>query len=34
MILPAASLMYAVTRFWQKAQKSKWRIAVEKALPR
>jgi chromate transporter len=32
MILPAASLMYAVTLFWQKAQKSKWRIAVEKGF--
>ncbi len=29
MIFPAASLMYAVTLFWKKAQKSKWRIAVE-----
>jgi chromate transporter len=29
MIVPAASLMYAVTLFWQKAQRSKWRIAVE-----
>src|SRR5207342_2297488 len=25
MIVPAASLMYVVTLFWQKAQKSKWR---------
>jgi len=25
-------LMYAVTLFWQKAQKSKWRIAVEKGF--
>lgn len=32
MILPAASLMYAVTLFWKKAQKSKWRIAVEKGF--
>jgi chromate transporter len=32
MIVPAASLMYAVTLFWQKAQKSKWRIAVEKGF--
>jgi hypothetical protein len=30
MLLPAASLMYVITLFWQKAQKSKWRIAVEK----
>ena len=27
-----ASLMYVVTLFWQKAQKSKWRIAVEKGF--
>jgi chromate transporter len=32
MIIPAASLMYVVTLFWQKAQKSKWRIAVEKGF--
>jgi chromate transporter len=32
MIVPAASLMYTVTLFWQKAQKSKWRIAVEKGF--
>jgi chromate transporter len=32
MLLPAASLMYVVTLFWQKAQKSKWRIAVEKGF--
>jgi chromate transporter len=32
MILPAASLMYAVTLFWKKAQKSKWRVAVEKGF--
>jgi chromate transporter len=32
MIVPAASLMYAVTLFWQKAQKSRWRIAVEKGF--
>jgi chromate transporter len=32
MIVPAASLMYVVTLFWQKAQKSKWRIAVEKGF--
>ena len=32
MIAPAASLMYVVTLFWQKAQKSKWRIAVEKGF--
>ena len=32
MIVPAASLMYAVTLFWQKAQKSKWRLAVEKGF--
>lgn len=32
MVIPAASLVYAVTRFWQRAQKSKWRIAVERGL--
>lgn len=32
MILPAASLMYVVTLFWQKAQEAKWRIAVEKGF--
>jgi chromate transporter len=32
MIMPAASLMYIVTLFWQKAQKAKWRIAVEKGF--
>lgn len=31
-VLPAASVVYAVTRFWQRAQKSKWRIAIEKGL--
>ncbi|WP_078354380.1 chromate transporter [Mycobacteroides chelonae] len=32
MVFPAASLVYAVTRFWQRAQKSKWRTAVERGL--
>jgi chromate transporter len=32
MVVPAATLMYAVTLFWQKAQKSNWRIAVEKGF--
>ncbi|MET0701912.1 MAG: chromate transporter [Mycobacterium sp.] len=32
MVIPAASLMYVVTLFWQKAQKSSWRIAVEKGF--
>lgn len=32
MVVPAASLMYIVTLFWQKAQKAKWRIAVEKGF--
>jgi chromate transporter len=32
MIVPAASLMFVVTLFWKKAQKSKWRIAVEKGF--
>jgi chromate transporter len=31
-VVPAASLMYVVTLFWQKAQKSKWRVAVEKGF--
>jgi chromate transporter len=32
MVIPAASLMYAITLFWQKAEESKWRIAVEKGF--
>jgi chromate transporter len=32
MVLPAASLVYAITLFWQKAEQSKWRIAVEKGF--
>jgi chromate transporter len=32
MLLPGASLMDVVTLFWQKAQQSKWRIAVEKGF--
>jgi chromate transporter len=32
MIFPAASLMYVVTLFWQKAQKARWRVAVEKGF--
>lgn len=32
MVIPAASLVYAITLFWQKAQQSKWRIAVEKGF--
>lgn len=32
MILPAALLMYLVTLSWEKAQTSKWRIAVEKGF--
>lgn len=32
MVVPAASLMFVVTLFWQKAQKSKWRVAVEKGF--
>ncbi len=32
MIVPAASLMFAVRLFWQKAQKSKLRYAVEKGF--
>lgn len=32
MVLPAASLVYGITLFWQKAEQSKWRIAVEKGF--
>jgi chromate transporter len=32
MILPAALVMYLVTRSWERAEKSKWRIAVEKGF--
>jgi chromate transporter len=32
MVIPAASLMYVVTLFWQKAQEAKWRSAVEKGF--
>lgn len=32
MILPAALLMYAVTLSWKRAQKSRWRMAVEKGF--
>ena len=32
MIVPAASLVYVVTLFWQRAQESNWRIAVEKGF--
>ncbi|BDX30379.1 chromate transporter [Mycobacterium antarcticum] len=32
MVIPAASLVYAITLFWQKAEQSKWRIAVEKGF--
>jgi chromate transporter len=32
MILPAALLVYVLTRFWQKAQKSRLRSAVEKGF--
>jgi chromate transporter len=32
MVIPAASLMYAITRFWQRAEESRWRIAVEKGF--
>lgn len=33
MVLPAASLAVLVSRFWQKAEQSRWRIAVEKGFP-
>ena len=32
MILPAGLLMYLVTVSWKRAEKSKWRIAVEKGF--
>ncbi|OBI82772.1 chromate transporter [Mycobacterium sp. E740] len=32
MVIPAASLVYVLTLFWQKAQKSKLRTAVEKGF--
>jgi chromate transporter len=32
MIIPAATLVYALTRFWQKAEKSRLRYAVEKGF--
>jgi chromate transporter len=32
MVIPAASLVYAITLFWQKAEQSSWRIAVEKGF--
>lgn len=33
MIVPAMSLTYVVTQFWQKAEQSRWRIAVERGFP-
>ena len=32
MVIPAASLVYGITLFWQRAEESKWRIAVEKGF--
>lgn len=32
MVLPAASLVYAITLFWQRAEQSNWRVAVEKGF--
>jgi chromate transporter len=32
MVIPAASLVYVITQFWQRAKDSKWRIAVEKGF--
>jgi chromate transporter len=32
MVIPAASLVYGITQFWQKAEQSHWRIAVEKGF--
>lgn len=33
MIAPAMLLTYLITQFWQKAEQSRWRIAVEKGFP-
>ena len=33
MVIPAAGVVFAVTRVWERAQQSRWRIAVEKGLP-
>ncbi|WP_099024229.1 chromate transporter [Mycolicibacterium palauense] len=33
MIFPAAVLVFVVTRFWQRAENSRWRVAVEHGLP-
>jgi chromate transporter len=33
MVVPAAAVVYGVTLFWQRAEQSRWRIAVEKGLP-
>jgi chromate transporter len=32
MVIPAASVVFVVTQFWQRAQRSRWRIAVEKGF--
>jgi len=32
MVMPAATLVYVLTLFWQKAQKSRLRVAVEKGF--
>ena len=32
MVLPAALLMYLITLQWRRAEKSKWRVAVEKGF--
>jgi chromate transporter len=32
MVVPAATLVWGITLFWQKAQQSNWRIAVEKGF--
>jgi len=33
MVIPAAGLVFAVTRVWERAEESRWRIAVEKGFP-
>ena len=32
MVIPAAGVVFVVTQFWQRAQRSRWRIAVEKGF--
>jgi chromate transporter len=32
MVIPAAGVVFVVTQFWQRAQRSRWRVAVEKGF--